>query len=87
MDLRAYKDFTFGGAFRLSLFLRVFNLFDIRNEVNVYNDSGTADFTIDEFLRRQQGSPPIVNTLDEFYRNPTFYSQPRRVEIGASFFF
>jgi hypothetical protein len=87
IDLRAYKDISFGGDLRLSLFLRVFNLFDIRNEVNVYNDSGTADFTIDEFLRRQQGSPVLVNTLDEFYRNPTFYSEPRRVELGASFFF
>lgn len=87
VDLRAYKDFAFGGALRLSLFLRVFNLFDIRNEVNVYNDSGTADFTIDEFLARQQGNPPLVNSIDDFFRNPTFYSQPRRVEIGASFFF
>lgn len=87
VDLRAYKDFAFGGALRLSLFLRVFNLFDIRNEVNVYNDSGTADFTIDEFLARQQGNPQLVNSIDDFFRNPTFYSQPRRVEIGASFFF
>lgn len=87
LDLRAYKDFSFGSGLRLSFFLRVFNLFDIRNEVNVYNDSGTADFTIDEFLRRQQGSPALVNSLDEFYRNPTFYSEPRRIEFGASFYF
>ncbi len=87
VDLRAYKDFSFGGSLRLSLFLRVINLFDIRNEVDVYDDSGTANFTIDEFLREQQGNPPLVNTLDEFYRDPTFYSEPRRVEIGASFFF
>ncbi len=88
VDLRAYKDFIIADNFRLSLFARVYNLFDIRNEVNVYNDSGTADFTIDEFSKRNDDNPDdLVNTLDEYYRNPTFYSEPRRVEIGASFFF
>lgn len=87
VDLRAYKDIYFGD-FRVSLFARVYNLFDIRNEVNVYNDSGTADFTIDEFLRRNDDNPDfLVNSLTDFYRNPTFYSEPRRVEVGASIFF
>jgi outer membrane receptor for ferrienterochelin and colicin len=86
VDLRAYKDFLIG-ATRLSIFLRVFNLFDLRNEVNVYNDSGTANFTNEEFERELQGAPPLVNSLSEFYRDPTYYSEPRRVEIGASFFF
>jgi len=88
VDLRAYKDFMIASSLRLSLFLRVYNVFDIRNQINVYNDSGTADFTIEEFLRRNDGNPDfLVNSLDEFYRNPTFYSEPRRVEVGASFFF
>jgi outer membrane receptor for ferrienterochelin and colicin len=86
VDLRAYKDITVG-AFKFSLFTRVYNLFDIHNHVNVYNDSGSADFTIDEFLRRQQGNPELVNTFDEYYRNPTFYSEPRRIEVGATVFF
>ena len=86
LDLRAYKDFIIGDL-RLSLFLRVFNLLDIRNEENVYGDSGTANFTIDEFQARQLGNPEIVNSISEYYRDPTYYSEPRRVEIGASFFF
>ena len=87
VDMRAYKDFVFGD-FRLSLFARVYNLFDIKNEVNVYNDSGTAEFTINEFLRRNDDNPDkLVNTLDEYYRDPSFYSEPRRVEIGATIFF
>lgn len=87
VDLRAYKDFQLGSSLRLSLFTRVYNLFDISNEDNVYNDSGTADFTIEEDLRRKEGNPEIVNSIDEFYRNPTFYSEPRRIEVGASLFF
>lgn len=86
VDVRAYKDFSFG-MFRLSLFARIYNLFDISNEVNVYSDSGTADFTIEEYLRSREGNPPIVNSFDEFYRNPTFYSEPRRIELGATLFF
>jgi len=72
---------------KISFFTRVYNLFDIQNQVNVYNDSGTADFTIDEYLRRREGNPELVNTLDEYYRNPTFYSEPRRIEVGATLFF
>lgn len=88
VDMRLYKDFIIADDFRLSLFGRIYNLFDIRNEVNVYNDSGTADFTIDEFSKRNDDNPDkLVNTLDEYYRNPTFYSEPRRVEVGATFFF
>ena len=88
VDMRLYKDFIIADDFRLSLFGRIYNLFDIRNEVNVYNDSGTADWTIDEFSKRNDDNPDeLVNTLDEYYRNPTFYSEPRRVEVGATFFF
>ncbi|MGE5400482.1 MAG: TonB-dependent receptor [Ignavibacteriales bacterium] len=86
VDLRAYKDIMFGD-FRLSIFARLYNLFDVKNQVNVYDDSGTADFTLDEYNFRLQNKPQIVNTLDQYYNNPTFYSEPRRVEVGASFFF
>lgn len=86
IDLRAYKDFLIG-TMRLSIFTRVYNLFDIRNEVDVYTDTGTADYSLEEYQRRQQGNPPVVNSFTEYYRNPTYYSEPRRVEVGASFYF
>ncbi len=86
MDLRAYYDIMISD-FKLNLFARVYNVFDIRNEVNVYGDSGTADFTLAERLRRQDNSLELVNSIDDFYRNPTFYSEPRRVEVGLSFSF
>ncbi|GMU86550.1 MAG: hypothetical protein AMXMBFR48_17920 [Ignavibacteriales bacterium] len=86
-DFRAYYDFKIMETYKISFFTRIYNLFDIRNEVNVYGDSGTADFTVEEFLRRQQNLPAIVNTLDEWYRVPTNYSEPRRIEFGATLFF
>lgn len=87
VDLRAYYDFMFFDSYKINIFARVQNLFDIRNQTNVYNDSGTADFTLDEFLRRNDDNPEIINSLDEFYRVPTFYSEPRRIELGATLFF
>ncbi len=82
LDLRGYYDFYPFDFMKMTIFTRIYNVFDIRNEVNVYSDSGTADFTLTEYLRRQGGKPEIINTLDEYYRNPTFYSEPRRIEIG-----
>lgn len=87
IDLRLYKDFMLGSN-RLSFFLRVYNLLDIKNQLNVYNDSGTADFTFAEYLALTNGNPTrIVNSVQQYYANPSFYSEPRRIEIGATFFF
>lgn len=86
VDIRIFKDFL-SGPMRFSIFAKVYNLLDTKNQLNVYNDSGSADFTINEYLRRQDNLPAIVNTLDEYYRNPSYYSAPRRVELGASIFF
>lgn len=88
VDLRAYKDFQFG-LYKLSLFLRVNNLFDIKNQYGVYSDSGTADYTQSEYLAKQDpvGRPALVNSVDEYFRNPTMYSEPRRIEFGATLFF
>ena len=91
LDLRAYKEFMLGD-FKLSLFMRVFNLLDLRTQYGVYIDSGTADYTLSEYLFRQRGVDQILkgyglNTIDEYYRNPGMYSEPRRIELGATLFF
>ncbi len=86
VDFRGYKDINLFGL-RTNIFTRIINLFDIKNQVNIYRDSGRADFTIDELLARRNQQPELVNTLGEFYTNPTFYSQPRTIELGATIYF
>lgn len=86
IDLKAHKDFYLG-KHRFTVFTRIYNIFDIKNELNVYRDSGTADFTLEEYLRKLQNLPAVVNTIDEYYRIPTFYSEPRRIELGCSLYF
>ncbi|MEJ2635767.1 MAG: TonB-dependent receptor [Calditrichia bacterium] len=85
VDLKAQKDFLFGRQ-RIMIFARILNLFDFKNQLQVYDDSGSADFTIDEYTFQHQNVPVLVNSLDEFYRNPLFYSEPRRIEVGMSFY-
>ena len=69
----------------ISIFLRVSNLFDAENPVNVYTDSGDPFFTFSK-LEAERINPTLYNnTLDELYTNPTYFSEPRKVEIGFSF--
>jgi outer membrane receptor protein involved in Fe transport len=88
VDLRLYKDFTVAKNLKVSLFGRVFNLFDRLNQVNVFDDTGKADFTTDRNRTiLTVGTRTPVNLVDEFYTNPTYYSEPRRIELGTTITF
>ncbi len=66
----------------LTLFIKVYNLFDTRNEIQVYNDTGRASYSlISQYTPENQGA----NTLTEFLTNPTYYSQPRRIILGMNY--
>ena len=86
IDLRIYKDFKlFGGT--ISVFAKIFNVLDSDNPTNVYTNSGDPYFSFDQ-LEAENINPVLYNnTLDEFYTNPSFFSQPRRIEVGLSYFF
>ncbi len=84
-DLYATKYVKLPGDFRLSVFLKIYNLFDTANETNVFTDTGRAGYTL--ALTQQQ---PVVrgdNTLAQFYTRPDFYSAPRQIILGAAFTF
>jgi hypothetical protein len=84
VDLKAYKTFQLGPG-ELTLFLRIFNLLDRLNEINVYDDTGRAGFTQDEEIARATNPFEYINSLDEWYTNPTHFSEPRRIEIGFTY--
>ena len=73
MDLRVYKDFVFGN-YRLSVFARIYNVLYALNQLNVNNYSGKADSTEEKYVQDQQHLPAIVNTVDQFYTDPSYYS-------------
>lgn len=68
-----------------SVFVKIYNLFDTPSEVNVFTDTGRAGYTLE--LTRPQVQPQGVNTLQEYFTRPDFYSAPRQVVLGASLTF
>ena len=86
VDLRAYKDFSVGPG-NLNIFLRVLNLFDVMNAVNVYDDTGKPGFTRDEEIAAATNPPEFINSLDRWFTNSTHFSEPRRIEIGFTYSF
>ena len=77
-DLSAHKDLVVRGMHG-SVFLKVFNLLDRRNEIAVYNDTGRAGYTI-----RTQfwGEWTDIGTVEDWVNRPHMYSQPRRIQLG-----
>ncbi|AEN72295.1 TonB-dependent receptor [Rhodothermus marinus SG0.5JP17-172] len=68
------------GPVGVQLFARVYNVFDHRNEIQVYTDTGRAFPN----LRYYSGEPQGLNSKEEFLRRPDFYSAPRLVNIGMN---
>lgn len=67
---------------QFSLFLKIYNLFDTANEIEIFTDTGRAGYTLE--LTRGNQRPRGVNTLKEFFSRPDYYSAPRQVILGAS---
>jgi outer membrane receptor protein involved in Fe transport len=84
VDLYITKNFALNG-FRVSVFAKVYNLFDTANELNVFGDTGRAGYTL--ALTRSQQAPSGVNSLAQYYTRPDYFSAPRQVLIGATFGF
>ncbi|MGE5313223.1 MAG: TonB-dependent receptor [Acidobacteriota bacterium] len=83
VDMRLYKTLKLDPV-NLLLFLRITNLFDTENEMNVYGDTGRAGRTYNEDRALQTGAPQYVNTIHDYFVDPTQYSEPRRIEFGAT---
>lgn len=83
-DLYITKYFEIFGK-SASVYAKIYNLLDTANEVEVFGDTGRAGYTIE--LTRSQEAPRGVNSLQEFFTRPDFYSPPRQIIIGASFSF
>lgn len=83
VDLYAAKDFKLSSGVGANVFVRVFNVLDTQNEVQVYGDTGRAFPN----LRYYSGQPQGLNSKEEFLLRPDFYSAPRRVTIGIKLSF
>ena len=82
LDMRSYYHFNLFGL-KASLSMNVYNLFDIRNELTVYSDTGRSTYTLVPNYTPQY-SGPGYNSLDEFLVRPDFFSSPRQIKLGFS---
>ncbi|HEX9657083.1 MAG TPA: TonB-dependent receptor [Bacteroidota bacterium] len=78
IDVYVTKYIDFFG-YPLNVFAKAYNLFDTRNELDVFTDTGRAGYSIQSTY---EGRPRGINTVDEYYTRPDFYSAPRQVILG-----
>lgn len=89
VDLLIDKSFLIYNT-TLTLFLKVFNLFDTKNERFVYDDTGRATYSLEE----TKGGPEATNKISEqypgiksateYFNRPNYYSAPREVRVGLT---
>lgn len=91
VDFAGEKEFSFND-YVITLFVRVYNLLDRLNELSVFDDTGRSTYT----LASKRGEGAVVDQhlyvsgvhpMSDYYNNPTLYSSPREIRIGASFGF
>jgi outer membrane receptor protein involved in Fe transport len=73
VDFNTFKNISYS-SFQIQLFLKIFNLFDADNPVNIYGDTGQADYTLE--------SAKATYAAKSWFVNPGFYSEPRRIQLG-----
>ena len=86
VDLRGFFHFTLSKALQLTAHVNVYNVFDIRNELTVYGDTGRSSYSLTPTYT-PQFSGPGLNTLDEYLIVPTYFSAPRQIKLGFSIAF
>ncbi len=80
-DLSLTKYLELGGN-AFSVFLKIYNVFDTPNEINVFGDTGRAGYTLE--LTRAQQVVRGANKVEQYFSRPDFYSAPRQIIFGAA---
>jgi outer membrane receptor protein involved in Fe transport len=83
IDLTVNREFSVG-RLRLNAFVNVYNLFDFRDALTVYGDTEKADVTSTIDPVRQGYIASRIGTVEEWAKQPSWYSAPRQVQAGLS---
>jgi outer membrane receptor protein involved in Fe transport len=93
--IRSNVDLLMEKSFRLqfttlTVFLKMYNLFDTLNERFVYNDTGRATYTLEESRSGPQETNriaervPGIRPASEYFVRPNYYSSPREIRMGLT---
>ena len=89
VDLLAEKTISFN-SIEITLFVKVFNLFDTLNERLVYDNTGRATYSLDQLkgpakqVDEYAATIPGAHSSQEYFNRPNYYQAPREVRIGMS---
>lgn len=82
IDLNMFKSFRVVGV-DMNVFLKVFNLLDRRNEINIYGQTGRASASARSLgVEALSQNLNRVNTVEDYLRRADYYSEPREIQIG-----
>ncbi|MBN1780394.1 TonB-dependent receptor [bacterium] len=83
VDLHINKRFPVSGMY-MDVFLNVYNLFDTRDEVTVYTDTGTAEYTTAVRPEQIGYKAERVAPVEDYVIQPGWYTAPRQIQLGLS---
>ena len=85
-DVKVFRNFKFW-YLNGRVLLNIFNLFDRRNEIHVWSDSGRSSSSASKdnaIMNASQFEEPLrPNTVKEYFIHPEWYSEPRQIQIGV----
>ena len=64
------------------LFMRIYNLFDQKGALRVHPDTGSPQFTTYGTHRWIQYDEDRIGSIEHYYLNPTWYQDPRQIQLG-----
>ena len=66
---------------RVSLGLNIFNLFNIKNVINLYPETGEADTRSEYYMKEVELPENNGSISNSFYDKPWYYSSPREINV------
>jgi hypothetical protein len=86
VDLNAHKDVEISGI-RVTVFAKIYNVFDTLNENFVYDDTGRATYSLIPTYTPDDGDETGRHSLADFLNRPSYFSSPRQFRVGFSMSF
>ena len=87
-DLKAFRNFKLYGLSG-KFIINIYNIFDTRNEVTVWADTGRSNQTSEqknaENINNKYPEPLRPNSIQDYFNHPEWYSSPRQVQMGVEF--
>lgn len=87
VDFKVYKHFYIGKQ-RLSVNLKIYNLLDKANELNVFTDTGRSGYTLTPTYvgdpSKKYPNTPGIHSLEEYLYSPVNYSAPRQILLSIT---